>query len=82
VLVETVGLGQSEVLVDDCVDMLLLIVPPGGEGFSVGGGEGRDVIVGASEKETDAAPYFNDRVGVEAADEVSSQLILFRTLCA
>lgn len=30
VLVETVGLGQSEVAVDGCVDMLWLCVPPGG----------------------------------------------------
>lgn len=30
VLVETVGLGQSEVIVDDTVDMLLLLLPPGG----------------------------------------------------
>ena len=30
VIVESVGLGQSEVQIDDAVDMLLLIVPPGG----------------------------------------------------
>jgi LAO/AO transport system kinase len=30
VFVETVGLGQSEVAVDECVDMLWLVVPPGG----------------------------------------------------
>jgi LAO/AO transport system kinase len=30
VLVETVGLGQSEVVVDEAVDMLLLVAPPGG----------------------------------------------------
>lgn len=28
VFVETVGLGQSEIAVDECVDMLLLVVPP------------------------------------------------------
>ena len=28
VFVETVGLGQSEIAVDECVDMLLLLVPP------------------------------------------------------
>ena len=28
VLVETVGLGQSEIEVDECVDMLVLLVPP------------------------------------------------------
>jgi LAO/AO transport system kinase len=30
VLVETVGLGQSEVAIDSAVDMLLLVVPPAG----------------------------------------------------
>ena len=30
ILVESVGLGQSEVQIDDAVDMLLLIIPPGG----------------------------------------------------
>ena len=30
VIVESVGLGQSEVDIDMAVDMLLVIVPPGG----------------------------------------------------
>lgn len=30
VIVETVGLGQSEVIVDQAVDMLLLLLPPAG----------------------------------------------------
>lgn len=30
VIVESVGLGQSEVEIDRAVDMLLLLVPPGG----------------------------------------------------
>lgn len=30
VIVESVGLGQSEVEIDGAVDMLLLLVPPGG----------------------------------------------------
>ena len=30
VIVETVGLGQSEIEVKESVDMLLLMVPPGG----------------------------------------------------
>lgn len=29
-IIETVGLGQSEVDVDRAVDMLVLLVPPGG----------------------------------------------------
>jgi LAO/AO transport system kinase len=30
VFVETVGLGQSEIIIDEASDMLLLLVPPGG----------------------------------------------------
>ena len=30
VIVESVGLGQSEVEIDNAVDMLVMIVPPGG----------------------------------------------------
>lgn len=30
VIIETVGLGQSEIEVKESVDMLLLMVPPGG----------------------------------------------------
>ena len=30
VIVESVGLGQSEVEIDEAVDMLVLLVPPGG----------------------------------------------------
>ena len=30
VLVESVGLGQSETVIDEAVDMLLLLVPPAG----------------------------------------------------
>ena len=30
VIVESVGLGQSEVEIDNAVDMLIMIVPPGG----------------------------------------------------
>lgn len=29
-IVESVGLGQSEVEIDNAVDMLVMIVPPGG----------------------------------------------------
>ena len=29
-IVESVGLGQSEVEIDNAVDMLIMIVPPGG----------------------------------------------------
>jgi LAO/AO transport system kinase len=49
VLVETVGLGQSEVVVDTCVDMLLLVVPPAGgdelQGVKKGIVEVADAIV-------------------------------------
>lgn len=49
VLVETVGLGQSEVTVDSCVDMLWLVVPPGGgdelQGVKKGIVEVADVIL-------------------------------------
>ena len=38
VLVETVGLGQSETFVDEVVDMVVLVVPPaGGDELQVGG---------------------------------------------
>lgn len=30
VIVESVGLGQSEIVMDDTVDMLMLLVPPSG----------------------------------------------------
>ena len=30
IIVESVGLGQSEVEIDNAVDMLVMIVPPGG----------------------------------------------------
>jgi LAO/AO transport system kinase len=30
VFIETVGLGQSEIMIDEASDMLLLLVPPGG----------------------------------------------------
>jgi LAO/AO transport system kinase len=49
VLVETVGLGQSEVVVDEAVDMLLLVAPPGGgdelQGIKKGIMEVMDVVV-------------------------------------
>lgn len=49
VLVETVGLGQSEVVVDTTVDMLLLVVPPAGgdelQGVKKGIVEVADAIV-------------------------------------
>jgi LAO/AO transport system kinase len=49
VLVETVGLGQSELAVDTCVDMLLLVVPPGGgdelQGIKKGIVEVADAVV-------------------------------------
>ncbi len=49
VLVETVGLGQSEVLVDETVDMLMLIVPPAGgdelQGVKKGIMEVADMVV-------------------------------------
>lgn len=49
VLVETVGLGQSEVVVDDAVDMLLLLVPPAGgdelQGVKKGIVEVADMVV-------------------------------------
>eukprot|EP01138_Halocafeteria_seosinensis_P002863 gb/GECG01002924.1/.p1 GENE.gb/GECG01002924.1/~~gb/GECG01002924.1/.p1 ORF type:complete len:432 (+),score=53.14 gb/GECG01002924.1/:1-1296(+) len=49
VLVETVGLGQSEVAIDSTVDMLLLLVSPGGgdelQGVKKGIMESADLIV-------------------------------------
>lgn len=49
VLVETVGLGQSEIKVDDAVDMLLLVVPPAGgdelQGVKKGIMEVADLVV-------------------------------------
>lgn len=49
VFIETVGLGQSEIMVDQTADMLLLIVPPGGgdelQGVKKGIMEVADVIV-------------------------------------
>ena len=49
VLVETVGLGQSEVAVDGCVDALLLVLPPAGgdelQGLKKGIVEVADVVV-------------------------------------
>ena len=48
-LVETVGLGQSEVLVDTCVDMLVLVLPPAGgdelQGIKKGIMEMADLVV-------------------------------------
>jgi len=49
IIVETVGLGQSEVLVDQTVDMLMLLVPPGGgdelQGVKKGIMEVADMVV-------------------------------------
>jgi LAO/AO transport system kinase len=49
VLVETVGLGQSEVAVEGCVDALLLVLPPAGgdelQGLKKGIVEVADVVV-------------------------------------
>mmetsp|Transcript_14539 Transcript_14539/g.26080 ORF Transcript_14539/g.26080 Transcript_14539/m.26080 type:complete len:391 (-) Transcript_14539:41-1213(-) len=49
VIVETVGLGQSEVLVDETVDMLMLLVPPAGgdelQGVKKGIMEVADMVV-------------------------------------
>ena len=49
VFIETVGLGQSEIMIDETSDMLLLIVPPGGgdelQGVKKGIVEVADVIV-------------------------------------
>ncbi len=49
VFIETVGLGQSEIMIDQTSDMLLLIVPPGGgdelQGVKKGIMEVADVIV-------------------------------------
>jgi LAO/AO transport system kinase len=49
VLVETVGVGQSEVVVDEVVDMLLLVLPPAGgdelQGVKKGIMELVDVVV-------------------------------------
>lgn len=49
VIVESVGLGQSEVDIDSAVDMLLLIVPPGGgdslQGIKKGIMEAADMVV-------------------------------------
>lgn len=49
VLIETVGLGQSEVVVDDTVDMFTLLVPPGGgdelQGVKKGVMEVADLVI-------------------------------------
>ena len=49
VFVETVGLGQSEVMVDACVDIVLLVLPPAGgdelQGSKKGIMEIADIIV-------------------------------------
>lgn len=49
VFIETVGLGQSEIMIDQTSDMLLLLVPPGGgdelQGVKKGIMEWADVIV-------------------------------------
>lgn len=49
VLVESVGLGQSEIIIDSTVDMLLLVVPPAGgdelQGSKKGIMEVADVVV-------------------------------------
>eukprot|EP00516_Mucochytrium_quahogii_P013282 CAMPEP_0203795444 /NCGR_PEP_ID=MMETSP0100_2-20121128/7233_1 /ASSEMBLY_ACC=CAM_ASM_000210 /TAXON_ID=96639 /ORGANISM=" , Strain NY0313808BC1" /LENGTH=340 /DNA_ID=CAMNT_0050699953 /DNA_START=134 /DNA_END=1156 /DNA_ORIENTATION=+ len=49
IIVETVGLGQSEVLIDETVDMLMLLVPPAGgdelQGIKKGIMEIADVVV-------------------------------------
>ncbi|GLD99286.1 hypothetical protein PINS_up008004 [Pythium insidiosum] len=49
VLVESVGLGQSEIIIDDTVDMVMLLVPPAGgdelQGSKKGIMEIADVIV-------------------------------------
>lgn len=49
ILVESVGLGQSETTIDETVDVVLLIVPPGGgdelQGSKKGIMEVADIIV-------------------------------------
>lgn len=49
VLVESVGLGQSEIVIDDTVDMVMLLVPPAGgdelQGYKKGIVEIADMIV-------------------------------------
>jgi LAO/AO transport system kinase len=49
VFIETVGLGQSEIMIDQTSDMLLLLVPPGGgdelQGVKKGIMEVADVVV-------------------------------------
>jgi LAO/AO transport system kinase len=49
VLVESVGLGQSEIIIDDTVDMVMLIVPPAGgdelQGSKKGIMEIADIVV-------------------------------------
>lgn len=49
VLIETVGLGQSEVVVDDTVDMFTLLLPPGGgdelQGVKKGVMEVADLVI-------------------------------------
>lgn len=49
VLVESVGLGQSEIVIDDTVDMVMLLVPPAGgdelQGSKKGIVEIADIIV-------------------------------------
>ncbi len=38
IVVETVGVGQSEVSASDLVDLMMLVMPPvGGDGLQVGG---------------------------------------------
>ena len=48
-LVESVGLGQSEIIIDSTVDMLVLVVPPAGgdelQGSKKGIMEVADVVV-------------------------------------
>ena len=49
VLIESVGLGQSETVIDEAVDIVLLLVPPGGgdelQGSKKGIVEVADLIV-------------------------------------
>lgn len=49
ILVESVGLGQSEIVIDDTVDMVMLLVPPAGgdelQGSKKGIMEIADIIV-------------------------------------
>lgn len=49
VFIETVGLGQSEIMIDQTADLLLLLVPPGGgdelQGYKKGIMEVADIVV-------------------------------------